>query len=123
VTRVRLYFDDDSSSKAILAGLARVGIEALTSDDHGMRGADDGDHLRRATSLQAAIYSSNVRDYAKLHSQWMRSGLHHTGIVLVVQQRWGTGELLRRLARLSDALSAEEMADRLEHLGDWGEPQ
>jgi hypothetical protein len=40
---------------------------------------------------------------------------------MIVQQRWGTGELLRRISRFCEERSAEEMVDRVEFLSSWGE--
>jgi hypothetical protein len=44
------------------------------------------------------------------------------GIVLVPQQRFGVGEVLRRLLRLVTMLSAADMVDRAEFLSAW-EPE
>jgi len=53
-----------------------------------------------------------------LHGQFLHEGKTHTGIV-VAEQGPSVGERLRRLLKLSDARTAEEMRDCLEFLGKW----
>jgi hypothetical protein len=59
----------------------------------------------------------NVADFARLHHEWMHQGLNHAG--LIVSSQRPIGEILRRLLRLAQRLSAEEMQDRLEYLSNW----
>jgi hypothetical protein len=49
----------------------------------------------------------------------MQAGESHAGIILAVQQRYSVGEQMRRLLRLIDTLTAEEMRDRIEFLSAW----
>jgi hypothetical protein len=49
----------------------------------------------------------------------MQAGESRAGIILAVQQRYSVGEQMRRLLRLIDTLTAEEMRDRIEFLSAW----
>ena len=107
-------------SLALAEGLRSSGIDVSTVADERMRGHDDAAQLAFATAQGRTIFSFNVGDFMRLHSQYMRGSLHHDGIVLVSQQRFGVGELLRRLGRLAISLEPHEMTDRVEFLNDWG---
>jgi len=45
----------------------------------------------------------------RLYSNLMRAGQSHAGIILAAQQRYSVGEQMRRLLRLINALTAEDM--------------
>lgn len=69
--------------------------------------------------LDEDAYTYNARDFCRLHSEFLRSGRHHAGIIIGEQQVLSVGEEMRRLLRLSDARSKQEMKDRLDYLGNW----
>jgi hypothetical protein len=49
----------------------------------------------------------------------MRSFESHAGMILVHQQTLSIGERMRRLIKMSDARSIEDMHNRLEFLSHW----
>jgi hypothetical protein len=51
-----------------------------------------------------------------LHAQWLKSGLGHEGIILIHQQKWGPGELARRIIRLLADPPGKDMRNRIEFL-------
>ncbi|MEX1103391.1 MAG: DUF5615 family PIN-like protein, partial [Dehalococcoidia bacterium] len=83
----------------------------VRATDVGMRGSADIDRLAYAARSGRAILSANMSDFEPLHWEWMGAGVHHSGIVLVRQQQWSVGELLRRLERLLASKTAEQMID------------
>ncbi|SPE55454.1 conserved hypothetical protein [Verrucomicrobia bacterium] len=44
----------------------------------------------------------------------------YSGIIMALQQRYSVGEQMRRLLRLRNSLTAEEMVNRVEFLSAWG---
>ena len=66
------------------------------------------------------LYSFNVRDYCRLHDEFLAQTKSHAGIVLAKQQTYSVGEQLRRLLKLIATKSAAGMKDRIEFLSDWG---
>jgi hypothetical protein len=118
---VRLYCDEDSEQHGLVQALRNRGVDVVTALEAGMLGEPDDEQLAFATAHARAIYSFNVGDFCELHSQWLAAGALHSGIVLAEQQQYSIGEQMRRLLRLINALSAEEMRNRLEFLGSWGE--
>ncbi len=117
---LRLYLDEDMMSLALTEGLRSSGIDVSTVADERMRGHDDAAQLAFAATQGRTIVSFNVGDFMRLHSQYMRSSLHHGGTILAPQQRFGVGELLRRLRRVAVSRQPHEMTDRVEFLNDWG---
>jgi hypothetical protein len=49
----------------------------------------------------------------------MKARRTHAGVVIGPQQRWGVGEVIRRLLRLRETISAEAMRNWLESLSHW----
>ena len=86
-------------------------------------GAPEAAQLVSAIRLQLSwaheqgrvLFTHNVGDFCRLHDQFLREGKSHAGIV-VAEQGASVGERLRRLLKLNDARTAEEMRNRLEFL-------
>ena len=76
----------------------------------------DEDQLAFATAEGRTLYSLNVEHFCRLHQEFRSAGRNHAGIVLIPRQRYSIGEEIRRLLSLVDAISAEEMNNRLEFL-------
>ena len=62
------------------------------------------------------MYSLNVRDFCRLHQDFLIQGNDHSGIVVVPRKRYSTGEKIRRRIELIDSVTAEQMTNRLEFL-------
>lgn len=114
------YLDDDSQDKVLISGWLRLGFDARSSRDEGNEGLPDEHHLEFAAKNGYVLFTANVADFARIHPEWMHSGQHHAGIVVTQQQAFGTGEQLRRLARIDSELGQAGMVDRLEYLSSWG---
>jgi Domain of unknown function (DUF5615) len=116
MSAIRFFTDED-----IYGPVARVlrssGIDAVSTPEAGQLGASDESQLEWATSQQRAFVTFNIVDFAALHSDWLQQGRHHAGIVLSKQRP--LGDFVRRLLKLSAALDAETMQDRLEFLSRW----
>src|SRR4051812_5720825 len=104
-----LYMDEDSMEQALVRGLQARGTDVLTALDAGMIERSDADHLEWAAAAGRVLCTFNVGDFWTLHSTYLAEGRNHAGIILMPQQRYGVGELLRRLLRLMRTLSAETM--------------
>ena len=120
MSQVRFYVDEDAEEHAVVLGLRARGVDLLTTSEAHRIGATDAEQLVFAVELQRTLYSFNVGDFCRLHSQWLAQQRSHAGIVLAQQQQFSLGEQIRRLARLIGAVSEEEMRNRLAFLGDWG---
>ena len=118
--RIRLYLDEDAMSRSLARELRARGIDVTTTISARMLGQDDAVQLEFARREGRVIYTYNVADYDHLHTEYLRQGHTHAGMVLAHQKRFTIGEQIRRLLKLIAALSAEEMQNRAEYLSAWG---
>jgi hypothetical protein len=109
-----LYLDEDTQSDALIAALRSRGLNLLTTSEASMTKRADDDQLRFAASVKRVIITSNIADFARLHTQWLNAGLGHNGIILIHQQKWGAGELARRIIRLLNDPPGKDMRNRIE---------
>lgn len=119
MTVIRLYVDEDSVSRAFVQGLRARSVDLTTVQDAGTVGQIDEHQLRWATSQQRVLYSFNVRDFYRLHSEFLARSEPHAGIVLAVQQRHSIGDQIRGFLHLHTTLTAEDMINRVEFLTHW----
>ena len=84
-----------------------------------MTSSSDEDQLRFAAARNLFLVTHNVADFVSLHAKFLSEGQEHAGIILIHQQRWGAGELARRIIRLMLRFSGKGLRNRLEYLSNW----
>lgn len=114
---IRFYLDEDTISRALMNALRARNVDIFSAHAAGLISVPDWQHLEYAVSLGRVLFTFNTRDFARLHSEWLVQGRHHAGIVVSDQAQ--VGQLVRRLLKLADTLSVDDMQDRLEFLGSW----
>jgi hypothetical protein len=119
MSQPRLYLDEDSMRRSLVFGLRARNVDVLTALEAEMINRADEDHLAAAAASGRVLYTFNVADYCILHQAWISQGRFHAGIVVAPQQRYSTGEEIRRLMRLAGSLTSEEMRNRIEFLSAW----
>jgi predicted nuclease of predicted toxin-antitoxin system len=113
---IRSYFDHHVPEQFAI-DLRRREFDALMAREVGNERASDEAHLDWATTHGRVVLTSDFDDYPILASKWFLEGREHAGIILLEQPRWTSyGELLRRLLRLLDTLTADDMINRVEWL-------
>ena len=90
----------------------------LTAIETGMAQKTDEEQLEWAAANSRVVYSFNRGDFYGLHTAWLKAGRSHSGIILS-RQGLSVGEQMRRLLRLIDTLTAEEMRNHVEFLSAW----
>ena len=100
---MKFYFDEDSTQHRLVAALRSHEVDVVTSLEAGMNAQADEPQLTLAVALGRALVSANARDFAWLHRAWAKQGRLHFGILIVPQQRFSTGEIVRRMLRLSSS--------------------
>ena len=120
---IRLYIDEDSMGRALLRALRARGVDVITALEERMIEREDTEHLGYATAQGRVLYTCNVADYYRLHTDLLAQGKSHTGIFLAPQQRYSIGEVMRRLLKLINTKSAAEMNNSVEFLQAWGNVQ
>jgi hypothetical protein len=116
---IRFYLDEDTMDADLVHALRIRGVDVTTALEQGMIRRADSEHLELATSQRRVLYSFNVGDYQRLHSEYLSQGKHHSGIIVAQQQRYGLGEQMRRLLRIIARLSVEEMEGNFMFLSAW----
>lgn len=117
--QIRIYLDEDPSSRSLARGLRFRGIDVLTAVEAGQLKSSDAAQLEFATQEQRTIFACNVADFCRLLSDCARAARSHVGIILVAQSRFPIGEQLRLVLKLAAAITAEEMRGRIEFLSNW----
>jgi len=120
MTVIRLYFDADSMERAVVSGLRARGIDVTSALEVGMAESSDEEQLEFARTSRRVLFSFNVGDFQRIHTQYLSRGDTHAGIILAAQQRYSVGERIRRLQKLVESRSVNEMKDQVEFLRDWG---
>jgi len=105
------YHLDEHVDPVIADGLRRRGIDVTTTVEAGLRSAPDEEHAGFARTQQRVIVSSD-RDFLVLAHR----GIAHAGIIYYRQGRYATGEMIRRLVRLWEQRTPEEMQNHVEFL-------
>ncbi|WP_008316285.1 DUF5615 family PIN-like protein [Leptolyngbya sp. PCC 6406] len=118
MTTVRFYLDEDATSRRLLQALTSRGADVTSAAEADMLGQSDESQLAWAWTHQRVIYSFNVRDFYRLHSDCLVMGKPHAGIVLS-RQGYSVGDQMRGLLQLAAMRSLEEMANTVEFLGAW----
>jgi hypothetical protein len=85
----------------------------------GLAGRSDDEQLAYATERECVLYSHNASDFYRLHTEWVRAGREHGGMILAPQQHFSVGEQMRRILRIRAAESAVRMRNRVEFLTNW----
>ncbi len=114
-----LYLDEDRIAGVLVAGLRRAGFDVVSCREAGRLGYADEEQLEFSTSLGRVLYSANVRDYARIHGEWLAIDRRHAGIIVCNQQGWSIGEQIRRLALVSERHTSAELSASIVHLSNF----
>jgi hypothetical protein len=117
---IRLYCDEDSMDRNLIRALLARGMDVTTALEENMIDRGDAEHLDYATQQGRVLFSFNRGDFYQLHTQYLSQDKFHTGIILANQQHYSVGEQMRRILRLSAAMSTGDMRNRIEFLSAWG---
>jgi len=118
VSAIRFYLDENATSKRILQALRNRGADVLSASEVDMLAQSDEQQLVWALEHQRIIFTFNVRDFYRIHSDWLQSGKSHAGIIFGKQEH-SIGDQMRGLLRLASIKTAEEMINHVEFLGRW----
>lgn len=103
----------------LVRALRARGVDVITALEAGMIERQDEEHLVYATVQGRVLYSFNVGDLYRIHTDFLGLGRSHAGIILARQQRYSVGEQMRRLLKLIAIKSAEDMRNQVEFLSAW----
>ena len=117
--RIKLYLDEDAQRASLTQSLRQHGVDVLITSEAAQISKSDESQLAFAASVGRTIYTYNVGDFTALHSEYLTQEKNHSGIIIGEQGRFGIGEQVRRLLRIVEAKSAEDMQNHIEFLSNW----
>ena len=120
MNQIKLYFDEDAMHSRLVTALRSRDVTVVTVMDAGLTAVPDEEQLAFATGRGCVLYTFNVSDFYRLHTEWARAGREHAGMILAPQQRFSVGEQLRRIMRLRATTTPVSMRNQVEFLGNWG---
>ena len=117
---ISLYLDEDVYRR-LPALLRAEGYDAISARELGHTGSewDDEKQLTYATENKRAILTHNEKDFKPLAQKWEQVRREHYGIVVTEQS--SIGVVLRRLLRLLDSVTADEMKNTFRYLSDFAD--
>ena len=111
-----LYLNEHLSPR-LAEQLRQHGFDVTSTLESKMGEADDDEQLAHAVSEQRAIVTFNHKDFAVRHERYVAEGKEHWGIVLSTEE--SVDILRRRLLRLLNTLSAEELKNQIRWLNEF----
>ncbi|MFQ6054444.1 MAG: DUF5615 family PIN-like protein [Methanosarcinales archaeon] len=116
MSKIKIYTNENISS-VVAKVLREWSYDAISAPEAGLLTSPDEEQMEFAVTQRRAIVTFDIKDYPRLHAEYISSGSHHCGII--VSKQLVIKELLRRLHNLLQTLTAEDMLDRIEYLGQW----
>jgi predicted nuclease of predicted toxin-antitoxin system len=104
------FYSDEHVDLAIASALRKRGVDILTTQEAGMLGAADEDHLQFAISQNRAIFTQDT-DFLRLHKSWPA----HKGIIYT-HQSTSLSKIIQGLLLIYQVLSEEDMENHVEYL-------
>jgi hypothetical protein len=115
---IRLYLDADVDVR-LAANLRGAGYDCVSAREVGNAALDDETQMVFAANEDRTLLTHNIQHFVPLFERWWHAGLNHPGVV--VSQQIPLGELQRRVLRLLDVTSPDEMENNLRNLAEFAE--
>lgn len=116
---IALYLDEDTNQKSLIQALRNASVDVLTTAEANRLSFSDEEQLLWAFERHRVIYTFNVEDFCRLHRVFLLENRDHAGIIVGCQQKYSIGQQVRGILTLKSLLSADEMINRLEYLGNY----
>ena len=113
MTQIRLYIDEDSNKRSLVDALRRVDVDVITVVEAGRVGLADDAQLSWASGQMRCLYSANIADFCRIHSDWMEQNKRHAGLILVQQKRYSIGDIQQGMLNLMVEQTTESMQNQL----------
>jgi hypothetical protein len=111
---LRFYLDVHVPA-AISQGLARRGLDVLTSQEDETRRADDERLLARATELDRILVSQD-EDLLAIAAAWQASGQRFAGLVFAPQEGASLGRYIDELELIAKCCGPAELQSQVQFL-------
>ena len=71
MTKIRLYLDEDTMDNDLLTALRLRNVDVLSTGEAQMLSRSDEEQLKWALENQRVVYSFNIRDFYRIHTNWV----------------------------------------------------
>jgi predicted nuclease of predicted toxin-antitoxin system len=115
---IKLYLDENVPESIAMA-LRLRGYDVITVKEVGRKGLSDIEQLEYASSENRLIFTFNVADFHKIHSEFIKTGRHHNGIIL--SKQLPVRRTVKALLKLLSSLNSEKVRNNVVWLSDWVE--
>ncbi|GAN33238.1 MAG: hypothetical protein DYG83_02610 [Candidatus Brocadia sp. AMX2] len=113
---IKLYLDEDVP-EAVAMSLRLRGYDVITVKETGKKGLADIEQLKYASLENRVIFTHNMADFYKIHSDFIKKGLDHNGIIL--SKQLPIGVIVKALLKLFSNLNYENVKNKIIWLSDW----
>src|SRR3989304_3949285 len=120
MSEVRLYiavYADADINGYMVRELQRRKVDIEYARQIGHDDWDDDAQLEYAVSAKRSFLTHNIKHFEPLYQKWWTENRLHYGII--VSPQFEIGEMVRRLLKLLDSVTAEEMVNNYKHLGEF----
>lgn len=97
--------------------LCEQGFDVIHVCEIGLDATPDNEILQYAVSKHRAVLTFNIKDYIPLAIQYFEDGKEHCGVV--VSDEIPQGELQKRVTKLLQSISADELMNTIRFLQDY----
>lgn len=104
------FYADENINSAIVKGLDMRGFDVLEISGSEKSGLSDSRHLKIAEEEKRVIITADD-DFLRLEDD-----NNHSGIIFLANQEVDVGESIRRISKISDLVSDEEMENHVEFI-------
>ncbi len=115
-SRPKLHLNENLSPR-LAEQLHKHGFDVTSSQSAGLLAESDRKQLEYACSEHRAILTFNVDDFTSLHESFTAEGKEHWGIIFSTREP--IGALLRRLLRLLNTVSDEDLKNSTRWLNEF----
>lgn len=105
---------DEQIWKYLARLLREQGFDVIHVNEVDLDATPDEQIMAYAVEKHRAVVTFNVRDYVPLATQYVEDGKEHYGVV--VSKELSRGELQKRVKKLLESVTAEEMMNAVRYL-------
>ena len=99
--------------------LERLGWQCLSTLEAGNGGYSDAEQLEWAAGARRCIFTSNQRDFARLHREWWARGDEHGGIIILTDQEMTVPAIVGAMVAIGAAFTDESIRGQILFLNNW----
>lgn len=113
---IKLYLDEDVP-EAVAVALRLRGYDVTTVSESGRKGLTDVEQIKYASSEDRTLFTHNIADFCKTHSDFTKRRHEHSGIIL--SKQLPIGIIIKALLRLLSNLNYEKVRNNVIWLSSW----